>query len=121
MREQLQRIDLTQQTVHVPDALSNAITTLRADIAKELATTDLETGWTPAYSLSPADRAHTAEFLIYSALTTVARRPDVRLVVDRELAIRAGGRQHADDQHLRLDLGKLLLHLPRLRHGAVHL
>ena len=48
MREQLQRIDLTQPTVTVPDALASAIVALRDDIAKELATTDLETGWTPA-------------------------------------------------------------------------
>jgi nitric oxide reductase subunit B len=77
MREQLQRIDLTQPTVKVPDALANSIATLRGDIAKELGTTDLETGWTPAYSLDPTDAAYTAEFLIYSALTTVARRPNV--------------------------------------------
>ncbi len=77
MREQLQRIDLTQETVRVPDALATAIVTLRGDIAKELAATDLDTGWTPAHSLNPAAAAHTAEFLIYSALTTVARRPNV--------------------------------------------
>ncbi len=77
MREQLQRVDLTQQTVRVPDALAGAITALRDDIAKGLATTDLETGWTPAYSLTADDMLRTGEFLIYSALTTVARRPDV--------------------------------------------
>ena len=76
MREQLQRIDLTQATVNVPDALASAIIALRDDIAKELATTDLETGWTPAYSLTPDAALRTADFLIYSALTTVARRPD---------------------------------------------
>ena len=77
MREQLQHIDLTQETVRVPDALATAIVTLRGDIAKELAATDLDTGWTPAHSLNPAAAVHTAEFLIYSALTTVARRPNV--------------------------------------------
>ncbi len=77
MREQLQRIDLTLPRVKVPDALADAIVTLRGDIAKELAATDLDTGWTPAYSLGPEDAAHTADFLIYSALTTVARRPNV--------------------------------------------
>ncbi|HEY7576607.1 MAG TPA: hypothetical protein VH855_03340, partial [Acetobacteraceae bacterium] len=77
MRGQLQRVDLTQQTVKVPDALAAAIVALRGDITKELAATDLETGWTPAYSLGPDDKARTADFLIYSALTTVARRPDV--------------------------------------------
>ena len=77
MREQLQRVDLTQTTVSVPDALAGAIGTLRDSIAKELATTDLESGWTPAHSLTPEAMLRTGEFLIYSALTTVARRPDV--------------------------------------------
>ena len=76
MRGQLQRIDLTQQTVSLPDALAGAIVALRSDIAKELATTDLDTGRTPAYSLTPDEALQTADFLIYSALTTVARRPD---------------------------------------------
>ena len=77
MREQLQRVDLTQTTVSVPDALAGAITTLRDEIAKSLATTDPETGWTPAHSLTPDAVLRTGDFLIYSALTTVARRPDV--------------------------------------------
>jgi nitric oxide reductase subunit B len=77
MREQLQRVDLTQTTVSVPDALAGAIGTLRDSIAKELATTDLESGWTPAHSLTPEAMLRTGDFLIYSALTTVARRPDV--------------------------------------------
>jgi nitric oxide reductase subunit B len=76
MREQLQRVDLTQTTVSVPDALAGAIGTLRDSIAKELATTDLESGWTPAHSLTPDAMLRTGDFLIYSALTTVARRPD---------------------------------------------
>jgi hypothetical protein len=76
MREQLRRIDLTQPSVTVPDALANAILALRDDIAKELAKTDLDTGWTPAYSLTPDEMVQTSDFLIYSALTTVARRPD---------------------------------------------
>jgi len=75
MREQLQRVDLTQQTVTVPDALAGAITTLRDEIARSLATTDLETGWTPAHSLTPDTALRTGDFLIYSALMPVARRP----------------------------------------------
>ena len=77
MRAQLQRVDLTERQVTLPDALVEAITTLRSDISKELVSTDLDTGWTPAYSLSEEDRARTADFLIYCALTTVARRPGV--------------------------------------------
>src|SRR6185312_1518442 len=47
------------------------------DLAKNLATVDLTTGWTPAYSLNEAERLQTADFMVYSALTTVARRPGV--------------------------------------------
>ena len=113
MREQLQHIDLTQETVRVPDALATAIVTLRGDIAKELAATDLETGWTPAHSLNPAAAA--AYCRVPDLLGADDRRasPERQLVVDRELALRAGGWQHADDQHLHLDLGELLLHLLR--------
>jgi nitric oxide reductase subunit B len=77
MRMQLQRVDLTQHEVRVPEALASAITTLRGDIVRQLGVADLDTGWTPAYSLDTESAAHTADFLIYSALTTVARRPNV--------------------------------------------
>jgi nitric oxide reductase subunit B len=77
MRTQLQHVDLTQRDVAVPEALSKAIVTLQGDIAKQLGVEDLETGWTPAYSLNPTEAAHTADFLIFCALTTVARRPNV--------------------------------------------
>jgi hypothetical protein len=53
MRGQLQRIDLAQQTVTLPEVVASAIVALRGDIANELAAADLDTGWTPAYSLSP--------------------------------------------------------------------
>ena len=76
MRQQLQGVDLARRDVTVPDALANAIVTLRAEIGKNLRTVDLTTGWTPAYALDETEALHTAEFLIYSALTTVARRPD---------------------------------------------
>jgi nitric oxide reductase subunit B len=77
MRSQLQHVDLTLRQVTVSDALAGAINTLRSDISTQLASTDLDTGWTPAYSLNEEDRARTADFLIYCALTTVARRPGV--------------------------------------------
>jgi nitric oxide reductase subunit B len=77
MREQLQRVDLTRQNVVIPDALASAIAALRTELAASLGKTDLVTGWTPAYSLDQDEALHTADFLIYSALTTVARRPDV--------------------------------------------
>jgi nitric oxide reductase subunit B len=77
MRAQLQRVDLTRQNVVIPDALAGAIAALRTELAASLGKNDLVTGWTPAYSLDQDEALHTADFLIYSALTTVARRPDV--------------------------------------------
>jgi len=77
MRAQLQHIELTQHQAVVPDATADAIGTLRTEITKELGTQDVETGWTPAYSLNGDQMAQTANFLIYCALTTVARRPNV--------------------------------------------
>ncbi|HVZ07432.1 nitric-oxide reductase large subunit [Rhodopila sp.] len=77
MRSQLQGIDLTQSTVTVSDAVAAAIPQLRDTIARELGTADVETGWTPAFSLTPDEKLQTANFLIYSAITTVARRPNV--------------------------------------------
>jgi len=76
MQRQLQGLDLTQRDVVVPDALAAAIGTLRSEMAQNLGKVDLTTGWTPAYSLSDTEALHTADFLIYSGLTTVARRPD---------------------------------------------
>jgi nitric oxide reductase subunit B len=75
MQRQLQGVDLTRPVVVLPAALAEAVSTLRADLADSLGAIDLRTGWTPAYSLSEAERLQTADFIIYSALTTVARRP----------------------------------------------
>ena len=76
MRRQLQTIDLTQREVALPAELAAAMATVRSDMAKNLHTVDLTTGWTPAFSLSPSEAEQTADFIIYSAITTVARRPD---------------------------------------------
>jgi len=75
MRTQLQQIDLTQADVRTPAELGGAITELQQEITPSLTAVDLDKGWTPAYSLTGHDALHTADFLIYSALTTVARRP----------------------------------------------
>jgi nitric oxide reductase subunit B len=75
-RNQLRGVDLTRHEVALPAELAAAIVTLRSEIAKNLATVDLRTGWTPAYSLNPEEALQTGDFLIFSALTTVARRPD---------------------------------------------
>jgi nitric oxide reductase subunit B len=77
MQAQLQHVDLTRSTVTVPAELAEAIGEQQQTIAKDLRTLDRPAGWTPAYSLSFEDAQHTADFLIYSSLTTVARRPGV--------------------------------------------
>jgi nitric oxide reductase subunit B len=76
MQAQLQRVDLTKTQVVIPDALAAAIRALQKEISLALVTAKPAEGWTPAYSLQGGDALHTADFLIYSALTTVARRPD---------------------------------------------
>jgi nitric oxide reductase subunit B len=75
MQAMLQGVDLTKQTAVIPDALARAITTRRAQIAQSLLHHDFEKGWTEAYSLDRRTAEQTADFLIYSSLTTVARRP----------------------------------------------
>jgi len=75
MRAQLQGTDLTKSVVTLPPALAAAISTLRTEIVQSLLRQDFAKGWTQAYSLDPQSAAQTADFLIYSSLTTVARRP----------------------------------------------
>jgi nitric oxide reductase subunit B len=75
MRQQLQGIDLSQQRVVLPDAVAKAIGTLRPRIAASLLTDDFSKGYTGARALNPASASQTASFLLYSSLTTVARRP----------------------------------------------
>lgn len=75
MQAELQSVDLTKPVVTVPDALAAAITALRDEIAQSLVRHDFARGWTQAYSLDEQSARQTAEFLIYSSLTTVARRP----------------------------------------------
>jgi nitric oxide reductase subunit B len=77
MQSQLQSTDLTQPVVSVPDAMAGAITTLQLEMSAALSIANPEAGWTPAYSLNKKQAINTADFLIYSAITTVARRPDV--------------------------------------------
>jgi nitric oxide reductase subunit B len=75
MRAELQHVDLTQAEVRVPEELAGAITEEKKQLASGLSTVDRDKGWTPALSLTAQDALHTADFLVYSALTTVARRP----------------------------------------------
>jgi nitric oxide reductase subunit B len=75
MQHALQGIDLTQRDVVLPDPVASALMTVRDEIAKSLNVADPPSGWTPAYSLDPQLARQTADFLVFSALTTVARRP----------------------------------------------
>jgi nitric oxide reductase subunit B len=77
MQHDLQSIDLTKREVVLPPPLAAAVVSVRHDLAKALGTADPATGWTPAYSLDPQLARQTADFLVFSALTTVARRPGV--------------------------------------------
>jgi nitric oxide reductase subunit B len=76
MQRQLQGIDLTQSRVVLPDAVAQAMRVLQGELATKLNTVNLSAGWVPAKSLDPELRVKTADFIIYSAITTVARRPD---------------------------------------------
>ena len=75
MQNDLQGIDLTRPVVRLPSAVARAIPALRSQIVATLLHHDYADGWTQAYSLDPATAAQTADFLIYSSITTVARRP----------------------------------------------
>ena len=77
MQAELQGVDLTKQVAVIPDHLAAAIATLRGEIVQTLLHHDFAKGWTQAYSLDQRSAEQTADFLIYSSLTTVARRPGV--------------------------------------------
>jgi nitric oxide reductase subunit B len=75
MQAELQGVDLTNHVAVIPDPLAAAITTLRGEIVQTLLHHDFAKGWTQANSLDQQSAEQTADFLIYSSLTTVARRP----------------------------------------------
>jgi len=75
MRRSLQGIDLTQREVRVSPPLAAAFVRVRDGIAKALLVGDPATGRTPAFSLDRELARQTADFLVFSAITTVARRP----------------------------------------------
>jgi len=77
MQRQLQTIDLTQPRVTVSDEVAAAIRSTQAKVTEALNTVKLSAGWTPARSLNPELRIQTADFIVYSSITTVARRPNM--------------------------------------------
>ena len=75
MQRELKGIDLTRHEVVLSDAVAAAIGEVRQSIAGALTVTDRKAGWTAAYSLHGRLAFQTADFIIFSAMTTVARRP----------------------------------------------
>ncbi|MFC3907959.1 nitric-oxide reductase large subunit [Legionella dresdenensis] len=75
MQQALQQIQLTETTSILPDPVAESILQLKQEIAHTLLNHDPETGWTKAYSLDERSALQTADFLIYSSLTTIAHRP----------------------------------------------
>ncbi len=76
MRKMLKGIDLTKSEVILPTPVADAIKTIRQDIVTFLLTEDPEKGWYGAKALNNETAGLTANFLIYSSITTVAMRPD---------------------------------------------
>ncbi|MDE3022366.1 MAG: cbb3-type cytochrome c oxidase subunit I [Pseudomonadota bacterium] len=76
MRAELQSVALPHGGVSVlPNALAQAMTGLQGKIVHRLLTNDYAKGWSRADSLNSVSASQAADFLLYSSLTTVARRP----------------------------------------------
>jgi nitric oxide reductase subunit B len=75
MQRQLKSVDLSRNEAPLSAAVAGAIKALQAEIAQQLTHHDFIKGWTQAYSLDDRNAAKTADFILYSALTTVGRRP----------------------------------------------
>ena len=76
MQAELQGVNLTLHDTQVPKDLAAAITVERGQITEKLLKHNFVKGYTEAYSLDPQAASDTSGFLVYSALTTVARRPN---------------------------------------------
>ena len=75
MQRALQGIDITATQVVLPQTVAGALIAVRDELAGSLLVANPATGWTPARSLTPQLARQTADFLVFSSLTTVARRP----------------------------------------------
>lgn len=75
MQQQLKQLDLTQTNLILSSSVSKSIIQLQSEIKNELLNHNADAGWTKAYSLNEKSALETANFLIYSSLTTVANRP----------------------------------------------
>lgn len=75
MQQDLQQIDLSRLTSTLSQPVTLAIQQLQTEIPQFLLNHNAETGWTKAYSLNEQSALQTADFLIYSSLTTIVHRP----------------------------------------------
>ena len=75
MQQALQQVDLSHETTTLSQPVTNAIQQLQAEIPQFLLNHYVVSGWTKAYSLNEQSALQTADFLIYSSLTTIAHRP----------------------------------------------
>lgn len=75
MQNILHTINLEQDTAVLSMPVAKAVRQLQIEISKELLTHDLQRGYVQAYSLNEQTALQTADFLIYSSLTTIAHRP----------------------------------------------
>jgi len=77
MQKDLHGLALWHDTLTVPAAVASAIRSLQKEIPHYILTNNFKEGYTRAYSLDPKSARQAADFIIYSAITTVARRPHV--------------------------------------------
>lgn len=75
MQESLHHIDLTAKQTVLTHAVAKAIRQIQLEISEFLLNHDPQLGYTKAYSLDKQSALQTADFLIYSSLTTIAHRP----------------------------------------------
>lgn len=75
MQQSLQQIDLSGNRAILPESVSKSILQLQSEISQSLIKHDFKIGYTKAYSLDNQSALQTADFLIYSSLTTIAHRP----------------------------------------------
>ncbi|HKK13450.1 MAG TPA: cbb3-type cytochrome c oxidase subunit I [Gammaproteobacteria bacterium] len=75
MQRMLQGLVLEGHNAVLPAPVATAVRHLKARTVKEVRSNNFAAGWTRAQSLTPAEADKLADFLIYSAFTTVAHRP----------------------------------------------
>lgn len=75
MRSDLQGIELRNRSVTLPAPVARAIGKVRSSLATDIRTNNFTKGYRAATNISSEQAKQAADFIIYSAITTVARRP----------------------------------------------